>query len=149
MNRVGGALCLDASVGAKWFFRDEPDSRFAVILLERCSLGDLVIVVPDLFFYEVGSILSVGVRRKRLFEMDAVQSLQELADLNLECVSLRGETDSALLYSRRLGISFYDATYLAVAESRGVPLVTCDRKLLEVASPNFDWVITSAAAADL
>ncbi len=143
------AICVDASVGAKWFLRDEKDGPAAVALLEHFVQGKLDIVVPELFFYEIGNLLSLAVRRMRLPEKVAFQSLEELERLHLEAVSLRGELDSALAFSRRLGLSFYDAAYLATAERRGLPLVTCDERLRQAASADLDWVLSPVAAMDL
>ena len=149
MARERPAVCIDASVGAKWFLKDEDDSQAALALLERYVQGNLHILVPDLFFYEIGNLLSLAVRRQRLPEKTALQSLEELERLHLEPISLRGETDSALSFSQRLNISFYDAAYLAAAESRGVPLVTSDKKLLKAAATEFGWVLTLEAAVEL
>lgn len=144
MTKVA-AVCVDASVGAKWFLPDESDGPAARALLEGYVLGKLNIVVPDLFFYEVGNLLSVAVRRGRLPERVALQSLEELERLHLETISPRGEMDSALAFSQRLGLSFYDAAYLAAAERRGLPLVTCDEKLRRAVAPVLSWVVSPAA----
>ncbi len=136
------AICADASVGGKWFLPDEEDACEAVVLLEEFVLGRLRIVVPDLFFYELGNVLSVALRRRRTTEAAAVRGLDVLGRLHLGRISLEGEMDSALAFSRWYGVSFYDAVYLAAAESRGVPLVTCDRRLLKAVSPHLDWVLT-------
>jgi predicted nucleic acid-binding protein len=149
MARERPAVCIDASVGAKWFLKDEDDSQAALALLERYVQGKLHILVPDLFFYEIGNLLSLAVRRQRLPEKTALQSLEELERLHLEPISLRGEGDSALSFSQRLNLSFYDAAYLAAAESRGVPLVTSDKNLLKAADTELGWVLTLAAAVEL
>jgi len=138
------AICADASVGAKWFLPDEEDAREAIALLDKFVLGSLRILVPNLFFYELGNVMSVALRRRRITEAAAVRSLDVLGRLHLERIGLEGEMDSALAFSRRYGVSFYDAAYMAAAESRGVPLVTCDRRLLAAARPHLDWVLTPA-----
>jgi predicted nucleic acid-binding protein len=143
------AICVDASVGAKWFLTDENDGPAAMALLEGYVLGKLDIIVPDLFFYEVGNLLSVAVRRRRLSEKTALQSLEELERLHLETVSIKGEMDSALAFSRRLNLSFYDAAYLATAERRDLPLVTCDERLLRAVSSELKWVVSPTAVTGL
>lgn len=71
----------------------------------------------------------------------AVTALDELERLNLTGVTPAGEPVSALMYSQRLGISVYDAAYLATAEARQAMLVTYDKRLLEAAEGKLDWVV--------
>jgi predicted nucleic acid-binding protein len=134
-------LCIDASVGAKWFLRDEVGSQKALELLERLVAGDLLMYVPELFVYEIGNLMSLAVRRGRVTAETAEAALEELKRLNLEVVAAASELRSAMSFSLRFGLSLYDATYLAVAESRGVPLVTSDRRLLGLTSPSLIWVL--------
>lgn len=142
MSNPFTAVCVDASVGAKWFLRDEQDNRAALELFERGALGEFDLVVPDLFFAEIGNVLLTSLRRGRLSESLVLDHLAELARLHLESVTVRDELDSTLSFARRFGLAFYDASYLAVAESRGALLVTCDEKILAVASRELDWVLT-------
>lgn len=129
---------MDASLGGKWVLKDEEDSKEALTLLERYVVGDVKIIVPDLFFYEIGNALLVAVRRKRVPEATALEALQALMNLHLQPVPVGPMAASALTLGLRLGLSFYDAAYLAVAESHGVPLVTADSRLLGAGLP---WVV--------
>lgn len=139
------AACVDASVGAKWFLRDEPDSDTALVLFDRFTNGEIDLCVPTLFFCEMGSVLLTAVRRGRLTREAALGNVADLQGLHLDTVPLTGELEAAMVYGLRLGLSLYDAVYLAAAESRGVPLLTYDRRLLEAASPNLDWVLAPEA----
>ena len=139
------AACVDASVGAKWFLRDEPDGDTALILLDRFTNGEIDLCVPALFFYEMGSVFLTAVRRGRLTREAALDGAADLEGLHLDTVALTGELDAVLAFGLRLGLSLYDAAYVAAAESRGVPLLTYDRRLLEVASHHLDWVFTPEA----
>jgi len=148
VSSSGPLFCVDASVGAKWFLTDEADGGHARLLLNLFVTGDLDFVVPELFFYELGNILIKAARSGRLPEKDQLACLEQVNGLHLKTVGARGTVSAALFYSRLLGVSFYDATYLAVAESLSIPLVTCDSRLLRAASARVDWVMTPAAAAE-
>ncbi len=145
---TAAAVCVDACVAAKWFLRDEQDDLAALALLERSALGQLELLVPDLFFHEMGSVFLRALRRGRLTESLVLQHLTALEELQLNVEPVRGEMDAALYLGRQLGVSYYDAAYLALAESRGVPLVTSDQKLIEASSGHLDWVLTPAAALE-
>jgi predicted nucleic acid-binding protein len=132
-------LCVDASVGAKWLFRDEEDRPAVVSLLDRYAAGEVDLVVPDLFFCEVSNAVLVAVRRKRISGEAALEALRELKDLHLAPVSVGPLLESAFSLALRLGLSVYDAAYLAVSESQGVPLVTADRRLLDC---DLEWVVS-------
>lgn len=138
-------VCIDASVGAKWYLEDKANQA-ALALLEKWTLGSIRIFVPDIFFYEIGNTLSVAVRRQRLPEAAALRSLDILRRLQLETVDIRPEMGSTLAFSRRFGLSFYDAAYLAAAESRAAPLITCNKKLLGAVAPELKWVVGLAEA---
>lgn len=135
------AYCVDASVGVKWFLRGEAKAAGACRLLEAFVMGRLDLVVPELFFYEMASALSVAVSRLRVAEAVGLAALEELDRLSLSSVALHGLMGSVLIYSQRLGVSPYDAAYLATAERRQVPLVTCDARLLKAAAGAIDWVL--------
>ena len=144
----GHTICIDASVGVKWYLRDEAGARDALALLQQFAAGRLGIVVPELFFYEVGNTMSLAVRRAGIPERLALAELDELERLHLDTVCILGRMDSALAFSQRFGVSFYDAAYLAAAESRAAPLITCDAALIAAVSPELDWVRDLRTAAD-
>jgi predicted nucleic acid-binding protein len=140
------AVSVDASVGAKWFWPDEDDCGEALALLELFGAGRIAIIVPELFFSEMGNLLLVAARRLRVPAATAVASLQELDRLGLERFSSAGQLRSAMAFAQHLRVSFYDALYLATAEVAGVPLVTCDQRLVSTVSGQLDWVMSPTAA---
>ena len=134
----GASLCVDASVGVKWMFGHEEGSAASLALLERYVAGDIRITVPDLFLHEVGNALMLAVRRKGVTEAAALEALAALVNFHLAVVPIGPLATSALTLGLRLGLSFYDAAYLAVAEDHGIPLITADKRLLATDLP---WIL--------
>jgi predicted nucleic acid-binding protein len=100
----------------------EPGHAAAARLLERWPARELELLVPSLWLYEVGNILSQEAG-------GCIRSSCALWDLGLIEVGLDRELiQRALSLSQRHRLTFYDASYLAVAEQRGVTLVTADSK---------------------
>jgi predicted nucleic acid-binding protein len=115
----------DASVILKWVLdaENEPGHAAAHRLLERWQEGELTLAVPSLWVYEVGNVLCL----KR--PADASQALTALCDLGLEEVSLRRDlVQRTVVLARDHGLTFYDASYLTVAEQTRAVLATADGK---------------------
>jgi predicted nucleic acid-binding protein len=119
---------LDASVLLKWLGpMGERGSAEARRLQEKHQRGTLWVVIPSLVFLEV---LNVAGRRWR-WPVDALGELvSALEQLDLD-VSEPALASVAAWVDR--GLTAYDAVYVALAEERGIPLVTDDRTILEIA----------------
>jgi predicted nucleic acid-binding protein len=123
---------LDASVAFKWLVPDsaEEDVSAAKALLVDHMEGRTKLIVPDLLYYEVGNILLFGRSRPPL-EV-ALEALNDLFSMPLEVVSSSLESATATLQLASLrGLSYYDATYVALAEMLHCPLITADRRLAQ------------------
>lgn len=123
-----GELVLDASVAAKWFHAEgEEHVAAALELLAAFRRGALIVVVPPLLLIE---LVNLAARRWRLEPAPLAEFAEQLQALRLqvEAPSLR---DVARWAAR--GLTAYDATYVALAEQRGVPVVTADDQILAVA----------------
>jgi predicted nucleic acid-binding protein len=121
---------LDASVAMAWCFEDE-----ASPLSERVL--DLLIadraVVPDLWTQEVANVLLVAERRGRLSEADAARFAQLLVQLPIEVDSSPSHLATLLALGREHRLSAYDASYLSLAQRRGLALATLDATLAAAA----------------
>jgi len=139
-------ICVDASVAAKWFLRHEPGAEHAAVLLERFAEGTICLVAPELLIYELGNVLSRAARYHQVPAATALALAAEVERLGLTLVRASGEMRSVLAFSLRLGISHYDAAYLAAAESAGATLVTFDAQLrAAAAAAGLDWVADPAS----
>lgn len=121
-------LVLDASVVIKWFVSEQRGSPEAHKLLNDYQAGEFSVVVPSLFFLEVLNVAGRGWQ----WDGEAVMQLAEaLGNLSFEVA------EPALLTVAHwvsLGLTAYDAAYVALAEERGLLLVTDDDKIIEVAT---------------
>lgn len=118
---------LDASVAVKWLI-PETHSDAALRLLR----GKHTCHVPDLIYGEVGNVLWKRARRGDITFPYAEQALALFMGLEFEVQPAASMTPLALKFALTTGCSVYGAYYMIMAMERGVPLVTADRKLLEL-----------------
>ena len=120
-------IVLDTSVIVKWFRQEEELARLALALRERYLQGQITVAVPMLLIYELANVL----RTKRELTTEQVQeAMESLLDMGLDwiepsAVAMR----RAVSLAREDGITVYDATFVAVAETLGAALVTADEQL--------------------
>jgi predicted nucleic acid-binding protein len=119
-------LVVDASVVAKFYFFEDGSEQARTILT-----SGIVVAAPGLLFIEIASVAATKVRRglsTREQAREAVVSLGELVD---EFAPLGGLATRAFSIASDSGCSAYDATYLALAQERGVRVLTADTRLVD------------------
>jgi predicted nucleic acid-binding protein len=123
---------VDASVACKWILpsADEPYSKHALELLDRYALKEIQILVPDLFWAEIGNVLWKAVRTHRITIEDARIGLQKVTGCNFPTVPSFSLLTRAFEIASTFGRSFYDCLYVALAESSDAELITADEKLV-------------------
>ena len=123
---------IDASVAFKWLVPDavEDDVPAAKALLIDHMEGRARVVIPSLFYYEVGNVLLFGRSRPPIEQ--AADRLADLFSIALEVVPpTLTSANVALRLAALHGLSYYDATYVALAETFDCQLITADRRLAE------------------
>jgi predicted nucleic acid-binding protein len=122
---------LDASVAAKWLLppKDEPLSAEALHLLDQYAAGDIALLVPDLFWPEIGNIVWKSVRAGRIAEATASKGLDLLAALNIPTVPTGPLLRDAFRIATTFDRTVYDSLYVALAVQAGCQLVTADERL--------------------
>ncbi|MFK7910570.1 MAG: type II toxin-antitoxin system VapC family toxin [Akkermansiaceae bacterium] len=120
---------VDNSIVLPLFITDE-DSSAMEELVEQASAGT-PLLVPQLWLNEFGNGLLVCSRRGRISEERALVAHQKANQLPLEIVQFPSMDDLSHVHllAEKHGLSFYDASYLALAINRGAKLATNDKKL--------------------
>ena len=122
-------LVVDASVIAFFVMPDEGGDRSHPLYRHLIQDG---LIAPDLYWYEIRNIAIKGVRRGRLpqGELDIILAAIEAFQIALLPA---GPSANAVHLATRHALSFYDATYLALAIAENAPLATLDRSLARAA----------------
>jgi predicted nucleic acid-binding protein len=123
---------MDCSVIMSLLFVDEHnamDESFDSIL------GESLIIVPTIWFYEVSNVLKMALLKSRISEADLTEIEQIVAALDIEVdeASTRQGLSETLHLAREYKLTAYDAAYLELALRRGVPLATLDKAMRKAA----------------
>lgn len=112
---------IDASVAVKWF-SEEPRREKALEISQSAKLGDIRVFAPKLLMYEVGNALWKG----KKFNVHQLQrALFSLLETNIEFSPLEKDIiGSAAFFTTKYDITFYDASYVALAYELHIPLIS-------------------------
>lgn len=130
-------MIVDASVVLRAFFPDEAQARAQAVMRDHVA-GRILLKAPDLLPYELANAVWQAERRGRLSSAQAEEILQAMEGLRIEIEPLAW--GAMLPLARRFERSAYDATYLALAEKLGEPLITGDERLYHAVHADLDWV---------
>jgi len=131
---------LDASVILKWYLLDEMYGQKALDLLHRFITKELTILSPSLLEYEVINGLIIAQKRGRIKEEKILMAIEGFFDLQIDRRDLSHFYQRSLKYCRVYNRSLYDASYLAMAETEGIPLITADEVLYNAVKKDLKWV---------
>ena len=132
-------LVVDASVSAFLVLTDER-SELSERILDHVLTGNLRVAVPELWHYEMLNVLRTAVARERISEQEAWKALERVSSMPVESVPAESQGLPAILAcALRHGLSVYDATYVELARSRGIDLVSGDQHLLSLRG-EFPWI---------
>jgi len=120
---------VDASVGIKWAL-EEVHSEDARRLLG----GSYELIVPDLFFPEVGNILWKKARQGEMTPEEAALAAEAVGSVRLEVYPSPPLLPLALEIALQTDRTVYDSLYVALAVREGALLVTADERLYNALS---------------
>ncbi|MBI4729124.1 MAG: PIN domain-containing protein [Acidobacteria bacterium] len=133
-------LVLDASVVLKWFApAEEPRAAEARGFRDRYRAGELMVTAPSLLPLE---LINVAGRRWGWSREALLQLAASLDELEFDMVE--AELGAVAAWTGQ-GLTAYDAAYVAVAEERGIPLITDDGRIL-AAAPSVARPLSGRAA---
>lgn len=124
-------LLIDTSVLIKWFHTDGESELDQARRLRSAHLtGELDAHMLDLATYEIGNVLSRALRWTATDVADQLDDLHAILGppLVMPPAWLRRAATLAHLHM----MSFYDASWAATAAELGIPLISADRRLLDV-----------------
>jgi predicted nucleic acid-binding protein len=120
-------IVLDASVAVEWFLPGGgPGQRYAENILERIGTGELLPAVPDLWHYELGSVLVAAKRNRRISAAKLGASKATLRALEFETLAIELDATEVIDLGLRYHLQGYDVVYFELARRLSVPIATLD-----------------------
>jgi predicted nucleic acid-binding protein len=127
-------ICIDASVGIKWYNQKEIHAEKALKIREEYINDEIDIAVPDIFFYEVINALRYNPEFRQKDIESAISSLKEM---QLITVNHDLFLDKIPKIAFDYDITVYDASYVAMAKEKNQIFYTADEKLLKKVDLDF------------
>lgn len=129
---MSARFVVDNSVVMSWCFADE-ESQYAEAVLESLEFAEAV--VPCVWPLEVGNVLLVAERKKRLSPAAGIRFLSLLDELP---IVVEQEAPARMLaeivqLARKHKLSTYDASYLDLAMRSDLPVASQDEALKRAA----------------
>jgi len=120
-------VVIDSLVIFKWLYRaDEKYLKQADKLLQDGYTNKIILLAPELAKYEVGNVLLVA---KKLDLEKAKETLEFFYTLPVQFISETIElSKETYAISRKSGITFYDASFVALAKQEKAVLITDNPK---------------------
>ncbi|WP_431267952.1 type II toxin-antitoxin system VapC family toxin [Dankookia sp. P2] len=121
-------VVVDASCAVPWFV---PEAGSAAA--EGLLAPDLFLVAPDLLIVETMNALLRKQRRGEVSASLPSEAFEALSALRITLLPLAPLLRDAVALSQQHRHPIYDCCYLLVAQRRGLPLATFDRRLAALA----------------
>jgi predicted nucleic acid-binding protein len=127
---IHGAV-VDASAALSWVLPGEQTEQVLPLRERAVAEPSFALLVPPAFWYEVGNVLCVAIRRNRVDQAAGLDALAALQAFAFETWEVEPRPCLELALDGRLSV--YGAAYLQLALEAGCPLWTLDRSLRDAA----------------
>ena len=131
---------LDASFTLHWCFEDEATGACESVLTQLQN-QTAAAFVPGIWPYELLNGLGKGVTRGRVESQKAFLLWQEIQALPIHIIDVPVD-ERLLVLALKHNLAVYDASYLSLAVTRGLPIATGDGKL-QTAAQSVELAIIS------
>ncbi len=119
-------IVVDASATLAFLLPDEKKDKVNRLFIDFRN-KKIEIVVPLIFYFEVLNGLKTSVLRKRISPKLANKLVEKFLQMRIKTGEVNWQETFKLALKKKL--SFYDASYLALAKAEKIPLLTLDRLL--------------------
>jgi predicted nucleic acid-binding protein len=130
---------VDASVAIKWVNPYETLADQANLLRQGYERGEVSLLVPRFWDYEVVNGINKAVARGDLNAQEGHEAMALLLAVRAQKMPLPSPQESYEL-ARRYQRSVYDSWYLSLAEETGCAFWTADRRLYNAVNPRLAFV---------
>ena len=133
-------LVIDSSVVIKWYVAEEHQAP-ATAIRDRYRDGELDLLVPDLFYAEIGNILWKKRLTQGLDVADARRIIDSVLTLPLDVTPSSQILTEAYRLAEEHGRTVYDSLYLALALTADCQFVSADRRLVNAVAHTLRGVL--------
>ena len=129
-------VVVDASVCLKWVFEEE-DSEKARKLLTLSEKGDILLLAPEIWEYEIVNGFATALLKNKLSYLKSKKLLKMVLEARPQMISAHELLLKSLENSHQYRISAYDSGYITLAIENRIVLISADEKLVQkVNNPN-------------
>ena len=125
-------IILDCSVTASWFIPDEFSKNSLNI---KDKIREKGAIVPTIWSLEVGNVLLISERRKRITKEQRQKALYILKDLPIKTdeLTFKNAWFETIELAEKYNLTLYDACYLELSLRCNSKLATFDNNLKQAA----------------
>lgn len=135
-------VAVDASVCLKWVFEEE-DSEKARNLLTLSEKGNILLLAPEIWEYEIVNGFASAILKKKLSYAQSKKLLKMILKASPQMISTHDLLLKSLENCYKYKISAYDSAYVTLAAENRIILASADEKLVQkVNDPNVATTLT-------
>lgn len=120
-------VVIDSSAILSYILPDEPTPKNVLSIFRKYAKDKVILFAPTLLSYETGNAVKSAVKQKRLNELTATGIIEDFKQM--EIVYFDPDIIRTMSLSLKHNLSFYDASYLCLAQEQNAKLLTLDKEL--------------------